>query len=133
MMLAVVLLGAAVLMTGCAARVSKAAAPPPSVVGLWTIESAKGKAASLSEIGFDGNGTFKHMGHNALGKPVTFQGVYQVGGSDQGPVIRLTYDDFPDQPTRWYFRLDGSGLVVAENAADLDTERALEFERAQEQ
>lgn len=114
---------------GCGPK-AKAAAPAPDVTGLWEMESAKGKAASLSEIGFGGDGTFKHMGHNALGMPVTFQGVYRVGESEEGPVIQLTYDDFPDRPTQWYFRLGGDELRVSVLPEDLDTENALLFERA---
>ena len=127
-----VVLCATLVAVGCSPR-AKAAAPPPSVIGLWEMASAKGKAASLSQIGFGSDGTFKHMGHNALGRPVTFQGIYRLGGSEQGPVIELTYDDFPDRPTRWFFRIDGNDLRVAVVAQDLNTENALEFTRAQEQ
>lgn len=127
-----VILCAALVVVGCSPP-AKGAAPAPDVVGQWEIGSAMGKAASVSEIGFAGDGTFKHAGHDALGKPVTFQGVYAVGESEQGPVIQLTYDDFPERPTRWFFRVDGDELRVAPMPEDLDTENALEFERAQQQ
>ena len=48
-------------------------------------------------------------------------------------MIRLTYDDFPDKPTTWFFRLAGDTLTVAPSAADLGTEAAIVFTRAQQQ
>jgi len=56
-----------------------------------------------------------------------------VGSSAEGAVIRLTYDDFPDKPTTWFFKLDGDTLTVAPSRDDLQTEAALVFKRVQEQ
>ncbi|MEI7813528.1 MAG: hypothetical protein WCJ13_01885 [Coriobacteriia bacterium] len=134
-LLGVTLLVMALLVGGCVARQSPAPAPVStgSVIGLWTNAAAKGQAASLSQIGFAEDGAFRHSGNNALGLPVNFGGSYQVGSSDQGPVMRLTYDDFPQQPTVWYFRLNGETLTVAPLAADLETEAAIVFQREKQQ
>ena len=94
---------------------------------------AKGQPASLSEIGFAEDGTFRHSGSNALGLPVNFGGTYQLGSSAEGQVIRLIYADFPDRPTTWFFRLQGDRLTVAPSAEQLGTEEALVLKRAQQQ
>jgi hypothetical protein len=131
--LVVMLLCAALAVTGCASRRSQGSDVTPSIVGLWKIEAAKGRPASLSEIGFGADGAFRHSGNNALGLPVNFGGRYEVGGSAKDSVIRLTYDDFPDRPTTWFFRLEADTLTVAPSAADLATEDAIVFTRAQQQ
>jgi hypothetical protein len=56
-----------------------------------------------------------------------------VGSSPQGSAVRLTYDDFPDRPEVWYFRVKGNTLTVAPTPAELDTDAALVFTRAQQQ
>ena len=132
-LLGVTLLCLALFVGGCVARQAPAPASTESVIGLWTNTAAKGQAASLSQIGFADNGSFRHSGNNALGLPVNFGGNYQVGSSEQGPVMRLTYDDFPQQPTVWYFRLNGDTLTVAPLAADLETEAAIVFQREKQQ
>jgi hypothetical protein len=87
----------------------------------------------LSDIGFGQDGSFRHSGSNALGRPVNFGGRYQVGTSAVNSVIRLVYDDFPDKPTVWFFRLNGDTLTVAPSVADLDSETAIVFKRATQQ
>jgi hypothetical protein len=133
LILCVALLCAALSVTGCASRRSPGPDVTQSIVGLWKIEAAKGRPARLSEIGFGADGAFRHSGNNALGLPVNFGGRYEVGGSARDSVIRLTYDDFPDKPTTWFFRLEGDTLTVAPSAADLGTEAAIVFRRAQQQ
>jgi hypothetical protein len=132
-LLGVLLLLAALIAVGCGPRQPQAPVSTGSIVGLWTNAAAKGQAASLSEIGFGEDGSFRHSGDNALGFPVNFGGSYQLGSSAQDSVIRLTYDDFPDKPTVWFFRLKGDTLTVAPLAEDLETERAIVFRRAQQQ
>jgi len=119
--------------SGCGSREPKPQAPTQSVVGLWTNAAAKGQPASLSEIGFGEDGTFRHSGNNALGMPVNFAGRYQVVTSTQGSVIRLIYDDFPDKPTALYFLLEGDTLTVAPRVEDLATEAATIYQRAGQQ
>ena len=131
--LGAVLLCIVLIVAGCGPREPRAAASTQSVVGLWTNAAAKGRPASLSEIGFAEDGAFRHSGNNALGLPVNFGGRYQVGNMGEGSIIRLTYDDFPDNPTVWYFRLDEDTLSVAPLAADLGTEAAIVFRRARQQ
>ncbi len=131
--MASLLLCAALAVTGCTSRRAPGPDATQSIVGLWKIEAAKGRPASLSEIGFGADGSFRHSGNNALGLPVNFGGRYEIGGSAKESVIRLTYDDFPDKPTTWFFRLAGDTLTVAPSAADLGTEAAIVFTRAQQQ
>ena len=75
------LLCAALAVTGCAHRRAPGPDATQSIVGLWKIEAAKGRPASLSEIGFGADGSFRHSGNNALGLPVNFGGRYEVGDS----------------------------------------------------
>jgi hypothetical protein len=133
LLLGVGLLCVALAFTGCASRRSPGRDATQSIVRLWRTEAANGRAAGLSEIGFGADGAFTHSGNNALGLPVNFGGRYEVGRSAKDSVIRLTYDDFPDKPTTWFFRLDGDTLTVAPSAADLGTEVAIVFRRAQQQ
>ncbi len=132
-MIAVALLCAGVVLGGCRSRRPEAAASAQDIVGLWTNVAAKGQPATLFEIGFDRDGAFRHAGSNALGRRVNFGGRYEVGSSAEGPFIRLTYDDYPDKPTTWFFRLEGDRLTVAPDSAALGTEAALVFKREQEQ
>jgi hypothetical protein len=133
MTVAVVLLSVVLLVGGCTAPKRQEPVPTQSVVGLWTNAASKGQAASLSDLGFEDDGSFRHSGSNALGLPVTFGGRYVVGNSGEGSVVRLTYDDFPDKPTTWYFRLDGEALTLAPSVADLDSEAAVVLTREQQQ
>ena len=132
-LLCAALLCTALAASGCGSPAQQAAAPTQSVVGLWTNAATKGQPASLSEIVFAADGSFRHSGNNALGLPVNFSGRYQVGSSAQGTAVRLVYDDFPDKPTEWFFRLDGDTLTLAPRAADFETEAAIVFRRASQQ
>jgi hypothetical protein len=131
--LGVSVLCAALLLAGCTTRAKTEPVSSQSVVGLWVNAAVKGQPASLSELGLSEDGSFRHSGSNALGLPVTFGGRYEVGNSGEGSVVRLTYDDFPDKPTTWYFRLDGDKLTLAPSVADLDTESAVVLTREQQQ
>jgi hypothetical protein len=136
---------AAVVLSGCSAVRSAlpaqtalpaepaSAAPAASVVGLWSVPYAKDREATLAEIGFGADGSFRHSGTNALGLPVNFQGRYVVGDSPQTPAIQLVYDDFPDKPVIWYYRLDKAGLTVAEDPSLLDSANAIHFQRVAQQ
>jgi hypothetical protein len=88
-----------------------------------------GKAASLSELTLAQDGTFTYGGRNAHGVPVTFSGRYDMGTEQRGPWIRLTYSDFPDRPTVWFYRLAPDTLTVSAVRGDLSNGTALVFTR----
>jgi hypothetical protein len=131
--LGVLLICAVLLLCGCSSKKKSEPVSAQSVVGLWVNAAAKGQPASLSELGFSEDGSFRHSGSNALGLPVTFGGRYEVGTSGEGSVVRLTYDDFPGKPTTWYFELDGNTLTLAPSVADLRTETAVVLTRERQQ
>lgn len=107
--------------------------PKPTLIGRWTSVQATGTTALLDEIVFEADGTFRHSGRNALGLPVAFTGAYTLGTDEQGAYIRLTYNDYPDKPTVWYYRLGMSTLSVSTDARDLQAGRAQRYRRAPEQ
>ena len=132
--LTLVAIGALVLLAlGCRAQPSEPSTSTPSIAGLWTIPALKGQPVSLSEIAFESDGVFRQSGSNALGMPVAFQGRYQIEDSAGMWILRLTYNDYPDRPEVWYFRLEGNRLIVAKAPGGLDSGAVTVFERAQQQ
>ena len=125
----VLLLSVLLVAGGCSAPKQEEPVTAQSVVGLWTNAAIKGQPASLSELSLAEDGSFRHSGSNALGLPVTFGGRYAVGTSGEGSVVRLTYDDFPDKPTTWYFRLEDDRLTLAPSAVELGSEAAVVLTR----
>jgi hypothetical protein len=124
---------AALLALGCAPKATPASVDTRALVGLWTDAEARGIAGRLDEIQFREDGSFRHSGNNALGKPVNFGGHYQASRSAEGPFLRLIYDDFPEQTTVWFYRLDGDKLTVAPRAAELGSANSITWMRAQQQ
>ena len=104
-------------------------AAKPSLVGTWVSKDSSGKSANLSDLTLKADGTFEYAGKNALGGPVKFAGTYQTGTTTEGPWLRLTYSDFPDRSTLWFYRLEPTQLTVSAVAGDLANGSALVFTR----
>ena len=104
-------------------------APKPSLEGSWVAQDTAGKSGTLSDLILAADGTFTYTGLNALGVPVRFAGTYQKGTSGVAPWIRLTYADFPDRPTKWFYRLEPQRLTVSTAVGNLRNGSALVFTR----
>ena len=122
--LLVVLAAIAVMAVACTSP-----APKPSLEGSWVVQDTAGKPGTLSDLTLAADGTFTYAGLNALGSPVRFAGSYQKGTSGAAPWIRLTYADFPDRPTRWFYRLEPQRLTVSTAVGNLRNGSALVFTR----
>jgi hypothetical protein len=121
--LVVALLVFAVALLGCSAGAK------PGLVGEWRSPDTAGKSASLSDLTLFADGRFRYAGENALGGPVAFGGSYQTGVDAGTPWIRLVYDDFPDRPTVWFYKLEEKQLLVSAVRGNLTNGSALTFAR----
>jgi hypothetical protein len=139
-LVALVLVAAAIMvLAGCGAGAKPTAATQPSaaptanpsqvLLGEWRAADTAGKSASLSDLTLSADGRFRYAGKNALGGPVAFGGTYQVGMVDGAQQIRLVYDDFPANPTLWFYKLEGSHLTVSTVQGNLTNGMALVFTR----
>jgi hypothetical protein len=102
---------------------------PPNVLGTWHNADTAGKPASLSDLTLTPDGRFRYGGKNALGGNVAFGGNYQTAVVNGSAVMRLIYDDFPNQPTIWFYRVDGNQLTVSSVQGNLTNGSALVFTR----
>ncbi len=99
------------------------------LVGSWVAATNAGKPGSLSDLTIAGDNTFLYAGKNAFGSSVRFGGKYTLGSSKAGPWIRMVYDDFPDRPIVWFYKVNGRWLEVSTVAADLKNGTAMALSR----
>lgn len=121
--LALSLLVGVLALAGCSAKAK------PSVVGTWRAADTAGKPGSLSDLTLQADGAFFYAGKNALGGPVRFGGRYTVGEQNGAPWIQLLYDAYPDRPTLWYYKIEGSQMTVSTVLGNLTNGSGLVFTR----
>jgi hypothetical protein len=106
-----------------------APASAQALLGEWRAADTAEKSGTLSDLTLTADGRFRYAGKNALGGPAAFGGSYQTGVQNGAPWIRLVYDDFPTNPTVWFYELDGAQLSVSAMQGNLTNGSALVFTR----
>ena len=120
----------ALLATGLLAGVAGCSAGAKrGLVGNWVADANANKPGKLFDLTIAADGTFFYSGKNALGGGVRFGGKYALGSSGSGPWIKLVYNDFPDRPITWFYKLSGNKLAVSTAPGDLKSGTAMVLTR----